>query len=209
MREFLEKIWLIKVLKKYGLFLIKVLYVFFIFFMFYLIITDQRDTQKVKEDKFEAAIEYILRNEGGLSNHPLDRGGLTKFGISKASYPNLDIRKLTRKDAIEIYRKDFYDRFKLERIKDQNILNKVFDMAVLMGKARATLIFESTLNKLGHQIPKDGILDDQMIAIINDYNSETLLAKYKEELKAFVRRIIEVNPSQEVFRKGWYARIDQ
>jgi hypothetical protein len=71
------------------------------------------------------------------------------------------------------------------------------------------LIFESTLNKLGYIIPKDGILDDQMIAIINDYNEGVLLSKYREELKRFIDRIIEVNPSQEVFRKGWYSRINR
>jgi lysozyme family protein len=159
--------------------------------------------------RFNIAVEYVLQNEGGLSNNPNDRGGLTKFGISKASYPNIDIQNLTRDDAIKIYKKDMWDRFKLERIKDQDILNKVFDMIVLMGKARATLLFESTLIKLGFSIPKDGILDDEMVHIINNYNSGTLLAKYREELKRFIDRIVETNPTQKVFYRGWLNRINQ
>lgn len=159
--------------------------------------------------KFNSAIEFVLKNEGGFSNNPNDRGGMTNFGISKASYPHLDIEKLTKEEAIKIYRKDIFEKFKLERIKDQEVLNKVFDMIVLMGKARATLLFESTLIKLGFNIPKDGILDDEMIHIINNYNSGTLLAKYREELKRFLDRIVETTPSQKVFYKGWINRINQ
>lgn len=165
--------------------------------------------QPKASSKFDIAIEMILNNEGGYVNNPNDRGGATKFGISKSSYPQLDIERLTKEDAIKIYRKDFWDKFRLDRIKDQDILNKVFDMCVLMGKARATLLFESTLIKLGFNIPKDGILDDEMIKIINNYNSGTLLAKYREELKRFVDRIVETNPSQKVFYKGWLNRIYQ
>lgn len=161
------------------------------------------------KQKFENAIEFVLQNEGGLSEHPLDKGGVTNFGISQASYPKLDIRKLTKEDAIKIYRKDFFDRYKLYRIQNQDILNKVFDMSVLMGKARATLLFESTLNKLGFLIPKDGLLDDEMIKIINNQNPTLLLERYREELKSFINRIIEVNPSQSVFKKGWYRRIEK
>lgn len=168
-----------------------------------------RSFQPKPSSKFETAIEVILNNEGGLSNNPNDRGGMTKFGISKASYPHINIEKLTKEEAIKIYRKDFWDKFKLERIKDQEVLNKVFNMCVLMGKARATLLFESTLIKLGFNIPKDGILDDEMIHIINNYNSGTLIAKYKEELKKFIDRIVETNPSQKVFYKGWMNRIYQ
>lgn len=162
-----------------------------------------------QNNKFNLAIAYVLENEGGLSDHPLDRGGVTKYGISQSSYPKLNIRTLTKEDAINIYKRDFYDRFMLHRINDQNVLNKVFDMAVLMGKARATLIFESTLIKLGFAIPKDGILDDEMIKIINDQNPETVLSLYKEELKRFINRIIEVNPSQSIFKAGWLKRINK
>jgi lysozyme family protein len=159
--------------------------------------------------KFSIAVDYVLANEGGFSNNPNDRGGMTKFGISKASYPHVDIQNLTKDDAVKIYKKDMWDRFKLERIKDQDVANKVFDMIVLMGKARATLLFESTLIKLGFAIPKDGILDDEMVHIINNYNSGTLLSKYREELKKFIDRIVETNPSQKVFYKGWMNRINQ
>lgn len=57
---------------------------------------------------FDKAIGFVLRWEGGLADHEADPGGLTNFGISQRSYPDLDIRNLTREQAIEIYRRDYW-----------------------------------------------------------------------------------------------------
>lgn len=61
---------------------------------------------------FDTYIERILDSEGGYTNPKpdVDPGGETKFGISKRSYPNVDIANLTREQAIEIYRTDFWQR---------------------------------------------------------------------------------------------------
>ena len=59
---------------------------------------------------FDRAIEFVLRWEGGLANHGADPGGLTNYGISKASYPDLDIANLTKEQAIDIYRRDYWQR---------------------------------------------------------------------------------------------------
>ena len=44
---------------------------------------------------FDLAIPIVLENEGGYINDPNDPGGETKYGISKRSYPALDIKNLT------------------------------------------------------------------------------------------------------------------
>jgi len=58
---------------------------------------------------FMEEIAPLLDSEGGLNTNKSDRGGITKFGISKKSYPNLDISRLTQDDAINIYKKDYWD----------------------------------------------------------------------------------------------------
>ncbi len=60
-------------------------------------------------DKFLNIIDWVLSWEGGYSNDPDDPGGETKFGIAKRYHPNVDIANLTREDAIEIYRKEYWD----------------------------------------------------------------------------------------------------
>ena len=57
---------------------------------------------------WQAVIMSTLEVEGGLVDHPNDPGGLTNHGISQRAYPNLDIRALTREQAIAIYHRDYW-----------------------------------------------------------------------------------------------------
>ena len=65
-------------------------------------------------DKF---MPIIFAHEGGYVNDQKDSGGETKYGISKRSYPNLDIKNLTKKQATDIYKVDFYNKMKIDLIK--------------------------------------------------------------------------------------------
>lgn len=58
---------------------------------------------------FDTAFTRLLGNEGGYSNNPADPGGETNWGISKRTYPNVDIKNLTRDQAKTIYRRDFWE----------------------------------------------------------------------------------------------------
>jgi len=49
---------------------------------------------------FEFALKKMLKNEGCYSDNPSDSGGKTKYGISKKSYPNLNIKKLRKGNII-------------------------------------------------------------------------------------------------------------
>jgi len=67
------------------------------------------------EQAFQEALGFTLKWEvgshwqtGGYVNHPADPGGETKYGISKAEYPDLDIAGLTLQQAAAIYLKDYW-----------------------------------------------------------------------------------------------------
>lgn len=57
---------------------------------------------------FDIAFDRLMGVEGGYVNNPADPGGETQWGISKRSYPNVDIKNLTRDQAKAIYLKDFW-----------------------------------------------------------------------------------------------------
>ena len=59
-------------------------------------------------DNFEKSLDFVFRWEGGISNDSDDPGGETKFGISARSHPDIDITQLTKRDAIETYRRDYW-----------------------------------------------------------------------------------------------------
>ena len=58
---------------------------------------------------FDTAFTRLLGHEGRYVNNPADPGGETNWGISKRSYPTLDIKSLTRDEAKTIYRRDFWE----------------------------------------------------------------------------------------------------
>ena len=68
-------------------------------------------------------------HEGGYVNNPRDPGGETKFGISKRSYPELDIENLTMRRRRAIYRRDFWEVLDGDRINGA-LMFQVFDMAM-------------------------------------------------------------------------------
>lgn len=80
---------------------------------------------------FDSAFTRLLGNEGGYVNDPKDPGGETKWGISKRSYPALDIKNLTQEQAKEIYLRDFW--MPLGAATHPAIKFQVFDFAVNAG----------------------------------------------------------------------------
>jgi len=62
------------------------------------------------KDNWQIAIDFVIKMEGEeYENDSKDTGGETKFGISKRAYPNLDIKNLTKEQAVEIYKKDYWE----------------------------------------------------------------------------------------------------
>jgi hypothetical protein len=59
-------------------------------------------------DLFERSMAFIKRWEGEYVNDPRDPGGETHWGISKRSYPNLDIKNLTWEQAKILYQRDYW-----------------------------------------------------------------------------------------------------
>lgn len=86
---------------------------------------------------FDTMIDRVLGNEGGYVNDPDDPGGETKWGISKRSYPNVDIANLTKAQAIEIYRKDFWEPIDGDQLRPA-IAYQLLDFAVNSGIGTAT-----------------------------------------------------------------------
>jgi lysozyme family protein len=79
---------------------------------------------------FEEAFTRLLGHEGGYTNNPADPGGETNWGISKRSYPDTDIKNLTRDQAAAIYLRDFWN---VVGYADPAIKFQVFDFAVNSG----------------------------------------------------------------------------
>jgi hypothetical protein len=78
---------------------------------------------------FSDALRGLFEREGGITT---DTGGRTKYGISQNTYKDLDIDNLTMNDAAKIYKRDYWDANKLDRIarKDPKLASALFDTFV-------------------------------------------------------------------------------
>lgn len=95
---------------------------------------------------FTYAVNFTLSVEGGFANDIRDKGGMTKFGISKAAFPLLDIEKLTLAKAIDIYYNNYWRALNLPKSIDLYLSATVFDMAVNagVGTAKNLLLYHDT-----------------------------------------------------------------
>ena len=98
---------------------------------------------------YEQAFDFVIGSEGGeLDLTHGDRGNWTsgevgvgtllgsRWGVSAASYPHVDIPSLTKEDARAIYKRDYWDRVQGDLLPPQ-LAYVVFDAAVNNGVGRS------------------------------------------------------------------------
>lgn len=156
--------------------------------------------------KFESAIDHTLQFEGGYVNHPNDPGGQTKFGISSRSYPNVDIAKLTKEEAVQIYRRDFWERYGYDAIHYAPLAAKVFDFCVVAGSQASHKALQRALLAMGKSVKLDGIIGARTLAAVNSVRGALLLVAYKVEMAYHFKLLMVARPKARVFEKGWMRR---
>lgn len=149
---------------------------------------------------FDEAIKLILKHEGGLVNDPADPGGLTNMGITKRDFPQLDIKNLTVNQAKEIYKEKYWDKIQGDLIKDQDVATQIFDFAVNAGVATSSKKTQEILH-----IKADGVIGEQTIKALNNFNYYTFLIQFKlKRIEYYIS--ISKRASLRKFLYGWIKR---
>ena len=135
---------------------------------------------------FDDIIEEVLEAEGGFVNDPDDKGGATNFGVTQQSYSNFlgspasvdDVRNMTRDEAKECYKKDFWIPAKVDRMPD-NLKHLYFDMVVNMGRRNAGKILQQAVNtkKNSAVLDVDGIIGSGSLSQIPDLTLNDVLVE--------------------------------
>jgi|TARA_B100000315_G_scaffold163006_1_gene151462 lysozyme family protein len=159
--------------------------------------------EKQEMSKFDEIIEGVLKHEGGYVNDPTDLGGETNYGITKRFYPDVDIKNLTKEGAKEIYKKDYWDKNKVDDLPD-DLKHIYFDMCVNQGRGTAVKVLQRAINGKGGKIAVDGGFGP---------GTKGALAKYKpsvERVRCYRLKhyydLVNKKPEQEKFLFGWYRR---
>lgn len=174
----------------------------------------------LSSSNFDKAIKVVLAHEGVFSNDSNDSGGATKWGISLRYLKDIhldvdkngeidaqDVTKLTEKTAIMIYKKNWWDKFNYEKIKDPVIATKVFDLSVNMGSKQAHKILQKSINDLlKNDVVVDGVLGKKTFDAANSIKGPILLMNIRMESSDFYEEIVKEKPSLHKFLNGWLNR---
>ena len=144
------------------------------------------------DEGFRKAMPHLFNREGDYSNHALDKGGKTKYGITEGTlkhyrdnygkFKDTNIGSLTKEQAAQIYYDEYWKKSGADKIKDKDLAYVHFDATVNHGLGNSKKFLEQS----------GGDFD-----------------KYIEIRRNFYKAIVKNNPKQDVFLKGWMNRLDE
>ena len=155
------------------------------------------------------AVKELLRHEGGYVNDPDDPGGETKYGISKRSNPDLDIKNLTEEDATAIYHLSYWMKYGMDKIHDQDVATKVLLIFVVRNPKEAATIVQRACwaaAPTGLRPKIDGWMGPKTIKAINISDPKILIGALRAESAGHFRRLVEKRPELGKFLLGWLRR---
>ena len=135
--------------------------------------------------------------EGGYVNNPADPGGATKYGISQASYPNVDIANLTLEEAQAIYMDDYWKAVQGDAL-PPSVAGVLFDGAVNQGQGWAAKALQSAVG-----VSTDGVLGPKTMAAVKSADPATLHATIGWLREARYRQ----DDDFATFGHGWIIRL--
>jgi len=161
-------------------------------------------------------IKKIIISEGGEAetNYSTDRGGQTKFGITKSAYTDFlgrsatseDISNLTYQTATDFY-SWLYDRYGLDSY-PSNFRYSFFDTITIAGFGGASGILQKALVKLGQPIKVDYNAGKQTREATSKVDPELLKIYFLNERELFHRNDAAQHSEQQMYLQGWLNRVN-
>ncbi len=156
-------------------------------------------------DTFPAALDLIFRHEGGYVDHPLDPGGATMFGITRATLAAVrgrpvskaEVMALSRQEAGDIYRARYWNAVAGDEL-PAGLDLAVFDAGVNAGPARAARWLQEVAG-----VEPDGVIGPLTLAAVRRRPAATIIAGFSARRLRFLQRL----STWRAFERGWSRRV--
>lgn len=158
---------------------------------------------------FEDAFTFVVSIEGGLSLDKNDKGNWTggvvgqgalrgtKYGISAARYPDVNIMNVTLDYARMLYKRDYWDKCSCGKM-PYPVGLLIFDCAVNQGEGTARVVLQQALN-----VETDGQLGPVTFRALEKADLIRLVPEI------FTRRVLKYTnvDTFRVYGLGWVRRL--
>lgn len=179
--------------------------------------------------KIEEALDILYRLEFSNEHNVLEQNatedGWTFMGIYQGAHPNLDLWKAIRqkmqqyngdmklvgammynnatvRETVEaFYKKEFWDKARLDDVYSQQIANEIFIAGVNMGMKKAITMAQRLVG-----VSTDGVVGPKTLAAINKFDDTVFDEVYDQLENEHYDSIIANNPSKKIYAKGWRNR---
>lgn len=180
---------------------------------------------------FPIAHKFTAQWEGGLSDHPADRGGLTAYGASvkfvkgiantqpgryflhqigvRLSVTTESMRQITADQAASMFKYKVWSPLGLDAIPLRPAIC-LYDMAVNSGPSASVRTAQRGYNRCvlhGVKLAEDGILGPLTRKALSQ-DTDAIINAMLDMRVAFVEAIARNDESQRAFLEGWLNRIN-
>jgi len=172
----------------------------------------------------DTLLDDLIDREGGYVNHPADRGGATRWGITEAvaradGYAGA-MALLPQARARAIYRRLYWTAPRIDRVATRapRLAAELFDTAVNMGPGVAVSFLQRALNALNRgasdypDVALDGRIGPATLSALDRFlatrgpSAEQVLLRAAEALQGErYLALAEARPANEAFLYGWLA----
>lgn len=165
-------------------------------------------------DRFEQAFAATVGEEGAFGDDRRDRGNWTggrvgvgelrgtKYGVSAAAYPTLDIRALTLDGARAIYRRDYWDRCRCGAMPAE-LAGALFDAAVNSGAGGAVKMLQRALG-----VTDDGAIGPRTVEAVLRVAARPEGGRELLDLFHAERLLVMAgDPAWPTYGRGWARRV--
>ena len=172
----------------------------------------------INNGKFESIIDKNLEHEGGYVNDKNDRGGETKYGITKPFMEEYKyalpggkakpIKDLTVEDAKLLY-KAMWDRYNLGYIRDKDLAYVVYDYMINSYAGTAAKRIQEILNTRGAALKVDGQIGEKTLKAIHNSDPKWLIDEVLKNRQYYHQQDVYKNPKQVKYYAGWMNRLNK
>ena len=150
---------------------------------------------------FDKAFDLLIGNEGGYVNNPVDPGGETNWGITRAvaidNGYTASMKLMPKETAKQIYKKMYWDKLQYDQL-GFVVAFQLFDAGVNHGNSQAVKFLQRALS-----VVDDGVIGAKTIAATNSLDDLQIVALFNAERIEFYSSLKTFS----TFGKGWVRRV--